>query len=96
MELIDFCKSRCGRLFQALTMSLRSSARYLRLGNLRSLWLALVHPVHVVLRWHLAKTSLLLRLLSDMVIHVPTFDLLARNLTAFRRVRTVCALIRRP
>ena len=96
MELIDFCKSRYGRLFQALTMSRRSSARYLRLVNLQSLWLTLVRPVLVVLRWHLAKVSLLLLLWSDMVMHVPTFGLLARNLTAFRRFRTVCALIRRP
>ena len=64
MELIDFRKSLCGKLFQALTMSRRSSARYHRLGNLRSLLLALVHPVHVVLRWYLAKASLLLRLWS--------------------------------
>ena len=57
MELIDSCKSRCGRLFQALTMSRRSSARYFRLGNLRSLWLILVHPVLVVIRWHPTKLA---------------------------------------
>ena len=32
MKLIDFCKSRYRRLFQALRMSRRCSARYLRLG----------------------------------------------------------------
>ena len=53
-------------------------------------------PALVVLRWRLAKSSLLLRFRSDMVIHVPAYDLFTRNPNTFRRFCTVCALIRRP
>ena len=93
---IHYCKRRCGKLFQTLMMSWRSSARYLRLGKFLSLGMKLVHQALVVLRWRLDKASRLLRFRSDRVIHVPTYSLFARNPTALRPCRTVWALIRRP
>ena len=95
MELIHYCKRRCGKLFQTLTMSCRSSARYLRLGNLRSLWMELAKPALAVLRWRLDKASRLLWFRSDMVIMYYQHPFCTQS-DSFQTVRTVCALIRRP
>ena len=95
MGIIHY-KRCCGIFFLTLTMSWPSSATYLPLCKLRSLWMKLAYPALVVLRWRLDKASRLKRFRSDTTIHVPTYSLFARNRTAFRPFRTVCALIHRP